>query len=236
MASQLTRKELKQDKFAVEVEHTVDYFAAHRQQTIRYGGIALAVILIVAAVFYYRNSQHSAREQVLGEALTLANAPVGAAAPAGGPSFPNEAAKDAAVTKALNNIVSQYGGSEEAYIAEYYLAAKSTDLGKLDDARSKYQDVADHASANFASLAKLALAQVDASQNRTSDAEKLLKDLMDHPTDLVSKSQATIAYAKLIGSTRPAEARKLLTQILTDKDQADVSQIALSTMNDLPQQ
>lgn len=236
MATQLTRKELKQDKFAVEVEHTVDFFAAHRPQVIRYGGAALVVILIVAAVLYYRNTQHSARQQALGEATTLINAPVGSNNPAGGVSFPNEAAKDQAVTKALNGIVSSYGGSEEAYIAEYYLAAKSVDAGKLEDARGKYQDVADHAGANYASLAKLSLAQVDASENRNADAEKLLKDLMDHPTDLVSKSQATVAYAKLIGPTRPAEARKLITQILTDKDQSDVSQVALGVLNDLPQQ
>ena len=236
MATQLTRKELKQDKFAVEVEHTVDFFAAHRQQTIRYGGIALAVILIVAGVFYYRSSQHAVRQQVLGEAMTLVNAPVTANAPAGGPSFPNEAAKDQAVSKALNKVVSDYGGSEEAYIAEYYLAGKSVDAGKMEDARGKYKDVADHADANNSSLAKLALAQVYASENKNSDAEALLKDLMDHPTDLVSKSQATIAYAKMIGPKRPAEARKLLTQIMTDKDQSSVAQLALSAMNDLPQQ
>lgn len=236
MATQLTRKELKQDKFAVEVEHTVDFFAAHRQQTIRYGGIGLAVILIVAGVFYYRSSQHSAREEALGDAMTLVNAPVTANSPAGSTSFPNEAAKDQAVTKALNKVVSDYGGSEEGYIAEYYLAAKAVDAGKLEDARGKYKDVADHADANYASLAKLALAQVYVSENKNGDAEALLKDLMDHPTDLVSKSQATIAYAKLIGRTRPAEARKLLTQIMTDKDQGSVSQVALSAMNDLPQQ
>ena len=72
MASHLTRKAiLKQDKFAVEVEHTVNYFAAHRQQTILYGGIGLAVILIAGGFFYFRNAQHSDREQVLGEALSL---------------------------------------------------------------------------------------------------------------------------------------------------------------------
>lgn len=236
MATQLTRKELKQDKFAVEVEHTVDFFAAHRKETIRYGGILLAVVLIVTGVLYYRSSQRSAREQALGDALTLVNAPVGNANPTGGPSFPNEAAKDQAVTRALNSIISTYGGSEEAYIAEYYLAAQSVDAGKLEDARSKYLDVADHADANYASLAKLSLAQVYASENKPADAEKVLKDLMDHPTDLVSKAQATIAYAKIIGPKQPAEARKLLTQILTDKDQPAVSQIALSAMNDLPQQ
>lgn len=237
MASQLTRKELKQDKFAVEVEHTVNFFAAHRQQTIRYGGIGLAVILLAGGILYYRNFEHAARQQALGDAMTLANATVGQPNPSGGaPNFPTEAAKDDAVAKAFNKIVSDYGGSEEAYVAEYYLAARSADAARLDDARRKYEDVAAHAGASYASLAKLALAQVDVSQSRTSDAEKLLKDLMDHPTDLVSKPEATIAYAKVIAPKRPAEARKLLGEIAADKSQADVSQIAISALNDIPQQ
>ena len=81
-------------------------------------------------------------------------------------------------------------------MAEYYLGAKALDAGKVDDARKKYQDVADHANANYASLAKLSLAQLDFAENRTAEAENLLKDLMDHPTDLVSKTQATNPYAK----------------------------------------
>lgn len=236
MASQLTRKELKQDKFAVEVEHTVDFFTAHRRETIRYGGIVLIAALIVGGFFYVRNVRRSDRQQALADALTLANAPVGAPSPSGGVSFPNEGAKDDAVTRALQKIISDYSGSQEDYIAEYYLAAKSADAGRMEDARRRYQEVADHADANYASLAKLALAQVDLSVNRTADAEKLLKDLMDHPTDLVSKAQATIAYAKAIGPAKPAEARKLLTGIVTDKNDADISQIALSALNDLPQQ
>jgi predicted negative regulator of RcsB-dependent stress response len=236
VASHLTRKALlKQDKFAVEVEHTVDYFAAHRQQTFLYGGIGLAVILIAAGVYYFRNSQHSVREQFLGEAISLASAPVGTTAPTGGASFPTAAAKDAAVTKALNTVVSGYSGSEEGYVAEYYLAGMASDSGKADDARKKYEDVAYHAGTNTASLAKLALAEIDAGDNRGSEAETLLKDLMDHPTDLVSKTQATIAYAKVIGPTRPDEARKLLNQIMTDKDQTNLRTIAMAAMNNLPQ-
>jgi predicted negative regulator of RcsB-dependent stress response len=233
VASNLTRKALKQDKFAVEVEHTVDYFAAHRKGVVRYGGVALAVILIAAAVLYYRNSQHSVRQQALGEAISFTLAPVGTTPPSGGPNFPNENAKSQVVTKTFTKIVSDYSGTEEAYIAEYYLAAKATDEGKMDEARAKYQDVADHASPNYASLAKLALAQIDFAANRSKEAESLLKDLMDHPTDLVSKNQATYTYAKGIASTRPEEARKLLLQIAGDK--SDVSQIALTALNDLPQ-
>jgi len=236
VASHLTRKAfLKQDKFAVEVEHTVDYFAAHRKQAVRYGGIALAVILVASAVYYYRSSQHTVRQQMLGEGIALVSAPVGVATPppGGGPTFSDNAARDSAVAKAFTKISTDYNGSEEGYIAEYFLAGKAVDAGKLDDARKKYQDVADHASTNYGSLAKLALAQIDLAENRGADAEKLLKDLMDHPTDLVSKAQATIAYAKAIAPAHPEDARKLLLQIAGDR--SDASQIALTAMNELPQ-
>jgi hypothetical protein len=56
---------------------------------------------------------------------------------------------------------------------------------------------------------------------------------MDHPTDLVSKTEATYVYAKVIAPTKPDEARKLLLQIAAEK--SDASQIALNAMNDLPQ-
>lgn len=235
MASQLTRKELKQDKFAVEVEHTVDYFAAHRQQTIRYGVTALIVILIAGGAYYFRNSRAAVRQQVLGEALTLANAPVGPSQPGAPQTFPTDAAKNDAVTKAFNKIVSDYGGTQEAYVAEYYLGADALGSGRPDAARKKYQDVADHANANFSSLAKLSLAQIDAADNKMSDAAKLFKDLMDHPTDMVSKAQAAIAYANAIAATQPAEARKLLLPVSTDQSQGDVAGIASRALADLPQ-
>jgi predicted negative regulator of RcsB-dependent stress response len=232
--SNLTRKELlKQDKFTVEAEHTVNFLSTHRKEAVRYGGIALVLILIVAAVWYYRNTQLSVREQILGESIALTNAPIGATSPTGGVSFPTTDARDAAVTKAFTKLMSDYGGTEEAFVAEYYLAANALDTGKVDDARKKYQDVADHADANYASLAKLALAQLDFAENRTTEAEALLKGLVDHPTDLVSKTQANFIYAKVIAPTKPEEARKILLQIAGEK--SDVSQIAVSAMNDLPQ-
>lgn len=232
MAEQLSRKDLKTDKFAVEVEHTVDYLSAHRAQTIRVV-IAVAVVLLLAAgVYYYRNSQHAAREQALAEALAVQAAPVGTAPPNGGPSFPSESAKQDAVTKAFNLLGSNYSGSEEAYIAEYYLAGMDVSGAKMDSAKKRYQDVADHANKNYGSLAKLALSQIDFAENRSADAEKILRDLIDNPTDLVSKEQATIVLARGIGPTRPADARKLLEPLAAAGGQ--VSQIAIAALTELP--
>jgi hypothetical protein len=234
VSSNLTRKELKQDKFAVEVEHTVDFFTAHRKELTQYGGAALVVLIIAAGVYYYRNSVVAARQHALGEAITLSSAPVSATpSPNGAPSFQTEAAKNDALTKAFNKVASDYKGDDEGYIAEYFLAAQASNSGKSDDARKKYQDVADHASANYASLAKLALAQIDFAENHSSEAESLLNDLIAHPTDMVSKTQATITLAKGIGATKPDEARKLLTPLATQS--AEVAGVVTAALGELPQ-
>ena len=73
MATHLTRKELKHDNVALRVEETFDFFNTHRKEMVRWGGVAIGIVLIVVAVFYYRSSQHQVREELLArsEALDL---------------------------------------------------------------------------------------------------------------------------------------------------------------------
>ena len=59
----LTRKELKSDKFALEVQHSVEFVSHHRQQMILWAAPAVAVVLIVIGIFYYRTYQHNARQE-----------------------------------------------------------------------------------------------------------------------------------------------------------------------------
>lgn len=233
MPSHLTRKELKQDNVALRVEETFGFLSAHRSQTIQLVGAALVLALIIGVTLFYRSSRHESRQLLLGDAITLQNAPVGAPPPNGGPSFATETAKRDAVYKAYEKLSSEQSGSAEGYIAEYTLAGLDVDSGKLPDARKKYQDVADHADKNYASLGKLALAQLDFAENKISDGQALLKDLMEHPTDLVSKNQATFALAKGIANTQPEEARKLLLPLAGSN--TDISQVAVAALGELPQ-
>jgi hypothetical protein len=59
-------------------------------------------------------------------------------------------------------------------------------------------------------MAKYSLAGLHASEGRSGDAEKLLRDLIARPSPLVSKDQASLDLARVLKSTNPAEARKLL--------------------------
>ncbi len=236
MSDHLSRKELKQDNVALKVEETAHFLVTHRTQAIRGGIAVLAVLVIGLGSWFFISSRRDAREQALASAITLQSAPVGADNPTGGPSFTTDTAKEEAVRKAFNTIVSQNGGSNEAYAAEYYLAGMDVADGKLDDGSKKYDDVAANAGADYASLAKLAKAQLQFSLGNPDGASALLKDLMANPTAMVSKDQAAIVLAKGIADKQPEEARKLLIPIAAQGAQSsDVSQIAVTLMAQLPQ-
>jgi predicted negative regulator of RcsB-dependent stress response len=234
VSDHLTRKELTQDNVALKVGETFNFFTTHRQQTVRYAGGILAIAVVIWAGFYYTSYKSGVRQQALADAIQLQNAPVGQAPPNGGPSFPTDAAKKDGVVKAYAKIFAENGGTMEGYLAEYSLGSMDGEEGRYAEAHKKFQDVADHADANYSSLAKLSLGQLAFAENKISEGEKILKDLMDHPTDVVSKNQAAFTLAKGLAATRPADARKLLIPLASAAN--DASQAAVTALQELPPQ
>ncbi len=229
-----TRKELKSDKFALEVQHSVEYVSDHRRQLIRWGSIAAAVVVLAAAIYIYRQYQHNVREEALASALKVQNANVGGQATEFMLIFPTQAEKDKASDKAFTGIATKYSGSEEGVIAEYYLGANAADRGNLPEAERRLKTVIDSGNADYAALAKLALAQVYSGEGKLAEGEKLIRSVMDHPTLFVSKDTATIALAHLIAPTKPQDARKLLEPLRTST-RSTVSRAALTALSDLSQ-
>jgi tetratricopeptide (TPR) repeat protein len=234
VAGRITRKELKTDKFAVEVEHTVNFVTQHRSQLVLYGSIAVAVAVISLGAYFYMRQQHMAREQALADAIQIQEAAVGQQNPNAPVNFATEDAKRAASTKAFSEITAKYPGTNEAAIAKYYLGASMAEQGKLADAQRLFQEAVENGDKNYASLARFSLAQVYVSESRQADAEKIFRDLIANPTALVSKEQATIELAKTIAPTKPAEAKKLLDPLRAQT--GPVSQAALGALNDQPAQ
>ncbi len=231
MAGRITRKELKTDKFALEVEQTVDFVTEHRRELVLYGSIAAAVIAIAVGASFYLRHQHTVRERGLVEAIQIQEAPVGGANAGALFTFPTEDAKRAAATKAFGDIATKYSGTDEAAIAKYYLGAAAADQGKMPDAEKFFKQAAEAGDKNYASLARLSLAQVYFAEKRPADAEKILRDLMAHPTVFVSKEQAIIALARGIAPTKPDEARKMLEPLRTQP--GVISQVAINAVGEL---
>ena len=231
--ARITRKELKTDKFALEVEHTVDFFEEHRTEIVRYGAVAVVVAAVVVLIFVYRGHQHAVREEALARAIAVQEAPVSVTPPPNSPiSFPTQAAKDAEAIKVFSELAAKDSGTDEGYIAEYYLGCIAADQGKLSDAEKRFSSVADSAGKKYSSLAKYSLGQIYFAEGKTDLGTKTLRYLMDNPTVFVSKDQATLTLAKLLEPTNPAEARKLL-EPLRAKPGA-VGQAAMQAYGDLP--
>jgi len=227
-----TRKELKSDKFALEVQHGVQYVTGHQQMLIRYGGIAAAVIVVIFGLVFYFRHQSAVRQQALQNAMRVESAGIGPAQGDFALTYPTQADKDKAVDKAWLDLAAKYPGTNEGAIAEYFLGSHAADKGNLQEAEKRFKLAADTGSAPYASLAKLSLAQVYAAENRVNDAKALLQSLIDHPTITVSKEAATIAMAHVIASSDPQGARKLL-EPLRGSERSQVSTAALTAISSL---
>jgi predicted negative regulator of RcsB-dependent stress response len=227
-----TRKELKSDKFALEVQHSVEYVSVHREQMIRWGAPALALALLVAGVFYYRNYQHSARQEALHQAMRMQNAGVGPSQTEYVIAFPTAEARKVAVMKSWQDLATKYSGTEEGRIAEFFLGTNFADDGNMAEAEKHFKASIDSGDGAYASMGKLALAQVYAGEGRVKEGAALLQSLIDHPTVLVSKETATLALADLLKTTDLPRAKKLVEPLRTSTRGA-VSRAAISLDSDL---
>jgi predicted negative regulator of RcsB-dependent stress response len=225
------RRELKHDKFVEQVGHSVEYASEHREQVIKWGGVALVVLLLAVGGYWYMSHQHDVRQEALRNAMQTFEAGIGQ----GGEfikSFPTQAEKDKAVVKELTDVSTKYSGKQEGQIARYFLGLFYSDKGNMPEAEKNLKIAAEGGKDAYASQAKLSLAQLYASTGRQSEAEKLLRSVIDDPTVLVSKEQATIALAKVIAQKNPAEARKLLEPLRAER--GPVSRAAITALGEIP--
>lgn len=226
------RKQIKGDRFAQEVGATVSWVDHHKELLTRYGAIALGVVLVAGGIYFYLRHQASVREEALAQAMRIDGATVGAAqAVAGSLGYPTQEEKDKARVKAFTDLYARYHGSQEGAIGEMYMASDTADKGDLVNAERMYKDVVDSAPKEYASMATLALASVYSAEGKDADAEKLLRNLVAHPTMTVSKEEATIHLAKLIGCSHPDEARALLNPLRMER--TSVSRASVSTLGEL---
>ncbi|HSR09682.1 MAG TPA: tetratricopeptide repeat protein [Bryobacteraceae bacterium] len=228
-----TRKDLKTDKFAEDVFDIFDWASAHKAEVVRYGALLVVVVLIVVGIVYYNRAQAVTREEALAKALRIDDATTGDVVQPTNLHFDTEAEKDKARVQAFTDLSAKYSGSQEAAMADMYLASYAVDAGNLAEAEKRYKKVVDDGPKAYAGLARLSLAQVYASEGKMADAEKVLRDAMANPSLTVSKEHATIVLAELLAQSNPAEAHKLIDPLRTSLRGA-ISRTAITDSANLP--
>ena len=226
------KKVVKNDEFKQQVWHSIDFVKDHRAEVQKYGGIALAVLVVAGGIYFYVNHQGDVREEALAHALRVDQGTVGSNTQAANLHFDTQEEKDKAREKAFREVATKYPGTQEAAISLMNLGQAAVDKGDLVEGEKDFKTVADSAPSAYASQAALALAQLYDIEGKPAEAEKLLDNLIKHPTVTVSKDEAELAMARVKAKTDPAAARKLLEGLQTTQRTA-VSKAAVSELAEI---
>ena len=212
----MTRHELKDqlqhDQFTDTVSSVVTYSSSHRQTIIKYSIIGAIALIIAALAIWFSSYRTSIRQADLQAAFSVLDIPVGAAPGSASKSYATQDEKTKAAEKAFGDVVAKDSGSHEGQIAQYYLGTLKALAGDNKGSESDLSAVA-NSSGDVGSLAKIALAQLYVSEKKSAQAENLLRDVVNKPTSLVSKSQAQILLAQTLATTNPRESKKILQSL-----------------------
>ncbi|MFA6954752.1 MAG: tetratricopeptide repeat protein [Thermoanaerobaculia bacterium] len=138
------RHDIKHDRFVDEVSHYYDEVRKNSQR-VMFGVVGLLVVIgIGIAIWGWSARQEKAAQKLLADAIETYDAPVGADVVADpnrkGPAFTTEAERTAAAEKKLTEVVSKYGRSDAAQVANLYLAQVDVSKGQTDAAIKRFEE------------------------------------------------------------------------------------------------
>jgi predicted negative regulator of RcsB-dependent stress response len=229
----IKRKDLKHDRFVEEVGRDLQYFNEHR--TIILVGAAIAIIAIVGGGWFYTHQKNEKLDSMaaLQEAAVMFSRPVSVDPQPGTQAFVTSGERQRVVTEALEKVKTGYPGTKAAAAADYYYALFDVEAEDYAAAKTKLQSAISGADAEYASLARLALADVLTAEGDTAGARAEYEKLVNNPTTVVPASRAKLALARTIAESDPAAARSLLQELVDATGPA--STIAAQELRKLPQ-
>jgi tetratricopeptide (TPR) repeat protein len=216
------RHQLKQDQFAHATQETISWASDNRKKVVYTISIVVVVLLVFVGGFYYQQSRQQKASILLGQALQVYSAPLlppGTPAPAGMPSFNNAADRAKAASVKFAEVTRNYGHTDPATMANYFLGLTAEDLGDHAKAEQYLKDVAGSNNQDIASLAKAALGTLYHDTGRDQLAVETFKSLIDKPTNTVPKASSELALADIYAQKDPTQARHMYETL--GKENAD---------------
>jgi hypothetical protein len=202
------------------------------------GAILVAAILIISlSGYFYIRSQQGAASDALAQALTSFHAPVIAEPPPGTTmlSFPSDEEKFQQAFTEFTDVADSYSGYAAGHFARYYTALCQREMNQRAEAELAFQTLTYDSNAEVASLARLSLADLYATDNRETEAISLLQELADTPTDVVPRTRAQFELADLLEQSDPATAATLYREIQDAYAGTLIAEQAMQRLEQLPQ-
>jgi predicted negative regulator of RcsB-dependent stress response len=235
------RHQLKQDRFSKATfeaaEKTVHWSQEHQSKLIA-GAIALVAIAAIGfGGWYYMNVQNDKASLALSDAVRTMQAqlrPAGTPAQPGLLSFDSETGRATAARKQFQEIADQYPSTHSGKMARYFVGVAAAQMGDNAAAEENLKKTAETSDSQLASLGKFALAAVYREEKKDPQAIELYKQLMDKPTELVSKVAAQMEIASVYElEQKPDEAKKIYQEIAKENPSSEASSLAQRKLAEL---
>ncbi len=236
-----TRHHLKQDAFSRvtigAAERTADWTVEHRTTLIIAVIVAVLVIGGVLGGLYYLNAQDEKASLELAVAVRTLDTqlrPAGTPEQPDFPTFTSAKERAEAAQKKFQAIANNYPHTSTADMAHYFLGVTAKTLSDNAAAEKNFKEVASHGNREVAAVAKDALASLYGETNRTKEAVAIYQELMNKPTNSVSKVTAQLQLAELYqNSNQPLDAKRIYEQIKKDNAGNEAGQIATQKLAEL---
>ena len=213
MATRITRKQLKKDRFAEEVGHQVSYIRQHRTKV-----TVFAVLLVVAIVggsgFYrYRAQQAATARHAFQDSMNVFHGTVALDQKEGQVTFATSIEKEMRTTEALEKVINDHSGRFEGKAAQLYRAMFDLELGHYDEGRGKLEELIGDSNEDLGALARMGLADLLRHQGKLDESRKHYEYLVENPSAMVPKVRAQLALITVLKETDPDDAAKTLREI-----------------------
>lgn len=189
------RHHLKENDFATTVAHVSETLATN-QRSILLGGVALLVVAILGAGYWYwQRQQLEEASALLAAARVIATAPItppqlptinGPAPPPQPGGFPTESARDLAALQKFREAAATFPSTQAGLAAQYQVGSLLAEMGKLSEAEQAFADVIKRsANSLYGRMSRLGVATLQLRSGRVDPAIQTLQELSQRTdTDL----------------------------------------------------
>jgi TolA-binding protein len=229
-----TRHQLKQDAFSrvtIDAAEKTAHWTVEHRSTLTIAVIAVVVVLAaVIGGWYYLNAQDEKASLELAQAVRTMDEqlrPVGAPEQPDFPTFTSAKDRSLAAQKKFQTIVDKYPHTRTADMAHYFLGVTAVSLSDNSAAERNFKEVISSGNRDVAAIAKSALASLYGQTNRAKEGIALMQELINKPTESVTKVAAQMQLAELYqSSNQPLEAKRTYEQIKKENPQSEAGQFA----------
>lgn len=223
------RHRLKENELSETLRQAAGTFAQYGRGA-AVGAVVVVVILAAAGGYWgWRSRTEGRGRALLGEAFTIAQAPVVPAppanqnadkAPAPPPgSYASARARAEAALPRFMAVANTYPSTEAGLAARYYAAGTLATLGRASEAATRFQEVIDRAGRNsfYGQMAQLGLVDAELQAGRHDQAIAAYQEIVARKDDRMPLDAVLLQLGRAyLAAGKPAEAKKTFDRLLKE--------------------